>query len=306
VLISEGVSSARLADWYYHGLFLKDGVLYGLGDNTEGQFGMPYDGEAHYTPVAITSLPVRSFAGGYFSTFIVTDDNKLYGCGSNSEAELGLGYRSTRVESLTLIATNVQDVYPSWGNTTWFTNVGGALYGMGDNFQGLLGEGSYALVPTMLIPSGVAILGGRFAESDEIIMWSAPTEASIRATITGLPDLPSTVFTLTGKMIWEGRWGYSGSVSFSSGGGGGPPLPDRVISVYVHSGETNPETWLISVWDSASDGSHWWGHSCLGFGEAEGSLNPQASYIVTGLTLANIPNGEDPALGDITITTVTN
>lgn len=121
-------------------LFLRnDGVLFGSGVASWGQFG---DGQ-QYSPRRLPyqiATGVRSFALGGYHALYLKDDNTLWGMGWNSAGSLGTG-NTTHQFSPVQLSTGVAQVYAGEGHTV-LLKTDGTLWTVGQNALGNLGDGS--------------------------------------------------------------------------------------------------------------------------------------------------------------------
>ncbi|WP_173237218.1 RCC1 domain-containing protein [Legionella antarctica] len=82
------------ARWDLHSMALtKDGSVYGLGRNYAGQLGLG-DTIDRENPTKIEGLPpIKYFALGHTSTFLIDENNKVYSFGENQYGQLGVGHK---------------------------------------------------------------------------------------------------------------------------------------------------------------------------------------------------------------------
>ncbi len=81
-----------LLDDSYSTVFIKDGLLYGCGDNWDGQLGFvgqPVIMLLKNIPLPPGKLPLNVSYGRYH-TIVHMTDGSVYGCGDNSDGQLGL------------------------------------------------------------------------------------------------------------------------------------------------------------------------------------------------------------------------
>lgn len=130
------------------------GVLYGWGDNTDGQI-VP-GGEWYYTKPVKLMENVAAVAAGDTHTLALSVDGTLYGWGSNSTGELGFSSNGAD-NKVTEIAKNVADIAAGDGFSLYVTD-SGALYSCGSNSCGQLGYGNYRdqESPVLILKSGVS------------------------------------------------------------------------------------------------------------------------------------------------------
>lgn len=119
-----------------HAMLIKDGTLYGCGENTYGQVGLNV--ENGYINSFVKFLPitnnVRSVSSGLNFTTFVKNDNTLWGMGENNWGQLGDGTFTNR-RSPVQIDTNVSQSFIGSGgyyNVIYVKN-DGVLWGLGSN-----------------------------------------------------------------------------------------------------------------------------------------------------------------------------
>ena len=84
----------KIAAGVNHTLFLKsDGSLWGIGDNSIGQFGVGTSGPDNQTnrPQRILASGVTAMAGGYAHTLFIKSDGSLWTMGGDNAGQLGDG-----------------------------------------------------------------------------------------------------------------------------------------------------------------------------------------------------------------------
>jgi alpha-tubulin suppressor-like RCC1 family protein len=130
-----------------HVLVLKDGTLYGVGRNNDGQLGKDSSLNTFIKFVPIVSN-VRNVASGRDHVTFVKNDNTLWAVGRNSNGQLGDGTRAERYSPVQ-IDTNVSQSFVSseTSNCTTYIKNDNTLWGMGYNSNGqLTGSVIYAYV----------------------------------------------------------------------------------------------------------------------------------------------------------------
>lgn len=122
------------------GYYLKDGEVYGIGRNEQGQLGLGETENKYFWTKTESLSEISDIESGYHFAYIIKDGT-IWSTGRNTEGQLGLGDNLSR--SL-------------WTNTNF--NVGGELslgwthafvqneeyfYGTGSNSEGQMGIGTY-------------------------------------------------------------------------------------------------------------------------------------------------------------------
>ena len=132
-----------------------NGVLYGWGDNSDGQISAASSQYTITKPMKLMENVIEVSAGDEH-TIVLTADGTAYGWGSNAFGELGME-PNTRRNSVTEIKKNIVDIAAGDGFSMFVTG-DGALYGCGKNDDGQLGYGNYRdqSTPVVSIASGVA------------------------------------------------------------------------------------------------------------------------------------------------------
>ena len=139
----DGNTASYVSLGYSHAMVLKDGTLYGVGRNYDGQLGKDSSLGNFLKFVPITSN-VRNVSCGEYNTTFVKNDSTLWGMGRNGDAQLGDGTRIQRYAPVQ-IDTNVSQSFGgllAYYNTVYIKN-DNTLWGMGNNNQGQLGEATY-------------------------------------------------------------------------------------------------------------------------------------------------------------------
>ncbi len=116
------------------------GVLYGWGDNTDGQVAPSQAAQYIYTPTKIMENVVEVSAGAGH-TVALAADGTAYGWGSNAGGELGFTANEKNNASVKLMS-GIKDVAAGDGFTLLVTD-DGKLYTSGLNNSGQLGTGNY-------------------------------------------------------------------------------------------------------------------------------------------------------------------
>ena len=127
---------------YCHTLIVKkDGTLWGLGVNANGQLG---DGTTidKQSPFRITDNVMQAAAGGYHS-LVLKKDGTLWACGRNEEGQLGDGtnierHELVRIKNLSNVTALVDHCYVA----SYAIMEDGTLWGWGHNLFGQLGDGT--------------------------------------------------------------------------------------------------------------------------------------------------------------------
>lgn len=130
-----------------HVVILKDGTLYGVGRNSDGQLGKDSSLNTFIKFVPIVSN-VRNMASGRDHVTFVKNDNTLWGMGANYSGQLGDGTTIERYSPVQ-IDTNVSQSFVSSdnGNCTTYIKNDNTLWGMGYNSNGqLTGSALYSYV----------------------------------------------------------------------------------------------------------------------------------------------------------------
>ena len=142
-----------------HAFILKDGILYGIGDNSYGQLGLSSNIKNTNKITEIIKGGVLLVACGMNYTMIVTKKG-LYGTGDNSSGQLGIGddrkkiFRFEKVDT-TKIGT-ILSVSCGFNHTIIMSHQNDImeLYGFGSNRNGQLGDvrsiGSRFDIPTKI------------------------------------------------------------------------------------------------------------------------------------------------------------
>jgi len=129
---------------------IKDGKLYGSGENSSGQLGIAEitSQDSYEQPVLIAENVIHMDACGETLVYL-NDKNELYGVGSNRSGQLGQPlegqdgetYRENCITDPVLIMDHVK--YASvGGGYIMVLQEDGTLYTMGDNLNGELGNGT--------------------------------------------------------------------------------------------------------------------------------------------------------------------
>jgi alpha-tubulin suppressor-like RCC1 family protein len=121
-----------------HVMVLKDGTLYGVGRNSDGQLGKDSSLGEFIKFVPIVSN-VRNVASGRDHVTFVKNDNTLWGMGANYNGQLGDGTIIERYSPVQ-IDTNVSQSFCSSenGGSTAYIKNDNTLWGMGYNSNGQL------------------------------------------------------------------------------------------------------------------------------------------------------------------------
>lgn len=179
--------------------WIKDGILYGSGENREGQLGTgkldaSEEGTREMVQIAENVVHVDSFQS---TVVYLTEDNELWGMGDNFSGQLGVPIakddrtgKERYVTSPVLIAEGVK--YATVGmNTVLMLMEDGKVYILGDNKNGQLGptldereylkdESSmivtYSYEPILIMENAVYVASGLYTlaainEKGELYMW---------------------------------------------------------------------------------------------------------------------------------------
>lgn len=119
-------------------VLMKDGTLWGCGDNRHGQLGNNNKSKFNTTLIELMS-GIKNMYSHYSNCFFIKPDNTLWGCGHNSEGELGIGNRE-EINMPVKILDNVNDVV-SGDSHSLFLMEDGSVWGCGANYSGQLGIG---------------------------------------------------------------------------------------------------------------------------------------------------------------------
>ncbi len=116
------------------------GVLYGWGDNSEGQILPDQKAQYIYNPTKLMEN-VIDVSAGENHTVVLTSDGTAYGWGSNFDGELGFT-ANDKINSSVKLMSGIKDVAAGYGFTLLVTE-DGKLYTSGVNSSGQLGSGNY-------------------------------------------------------------------------------------------------------------------------------------------------------------------
>jgi alpha-tubulin suppressor-like RCC1 family protein/uncharacterized protein YjdB len=127
-------------------VFMSDGTIYGTGQNSEAQFGIPTGNIMTLQEVPNTTgkTPIN-VSTGYNHTMVLMSDGTIYGVGRNSSGQLGV---SNPWETDTLGRSTLTKMYNGTDKTPVAISCGpthtmvlmydGSVYGTGSNFNGEL------------------------------------------------------------------------------------------------------------------------------------------------------------------------
>jgi alpha-tubulin suppressor-like RCC1 family protein len=137
---------------------LKDGILYGVGENNDGQLGLDSSLNTFIKFVPIVSN-VRNVACGEYNTTFVKNDNTLWAMGANYNGQLGDGTRIGRKHPIQ-IDTNVSQSFsgPYSTYTTVYIKNDNTLWGMGYNYNGQLTGSAYGSYVTASIQLDTSVV----------------------------------------------------------------------------------------------------------------------------------------------------
>jgi alpha-tubulin suppressor-like RCC1 family protein len=136
------ITQGNLTSGEYCSIILKDGVLYGWGDNSYGQSGVGKSG-SNFTPVQITTdNDWKMVTMGGYHTLAIKTDGTLWAWGWGNGSEMGLDQLGTRVEFPTRLG---RDTDWTWVSTsdghTAALKENGTLWVWGNNVDARLGVG---------------------------------------------------------------------------------------------------------------------------------------------------------------------
>ncbi|MBQ8194743.1 MAG: Ig-like domain-containing protein [Oscillospiraceae bacterium] len=144
-----------------------NGVLYGWGDNSDGQI-VPSQSTAYiYKPTKIMDNVVEVSAGESH-TIVLAADGTAYGWGSNIDGELGFTANDKTNEMVKLM-TGIKDVAAGDGFTLLVTD-DGKLYTSGFNNSGQLGAGHYRSQYTFSVSSVSGIMEADAGDNHSVLL----------------------------------------------------------------------------------------------------------------------------------------
>ncbi|HTE01925.1 MAG TPA: hypothetical protein VK668_21700 [Mucilaginibacter sp.] len=135
-------SEGTLSTGEYCSIILRDGVLYGWGDNSYGQSGVGKT-QPNDRPIQITTdNDWKYMSAAEYHTIAIKTDGTLWAWGWGNSGELGMGVQNTRVEFPTRVGrdTNWMSVSCSDGHTVAI-KTNGTLWTWGNNADARLGIG---------------------------------------------------------------------------------------------------------------------------------------------------------------------
>lgn len=135
-----------------------NGVLYGWGDNSDGQVSPTSSSSYIKKPTKIMDN-VTAVSAGDSHTLAITADGTAYGWGGNENGELGMDVNYDK-NGITELKKNIVDVAAGNGFSLLVT-ADGTLYASGNNDEGQLGNGSYRMQESF-----VATLAGGVADAE--------------------------------------------------------------------------------------------------------------------------------------------
>jgi alpha-tubulin suppressor-like RCC1 family protein len=144
------------AGGYDHSMVLgKNGVLWAMGRDFAGNFGIPTSDADFLSPIIVAS-DVSAYSAGQMHTMIIKKDMTLWGTGWNMDGELGDGTTNDRY-GLVPITSAVASVSAGWGHTL-IVKQDGTLWATGTNQYGQLGVGAQVkgAVTPMQIMAGIS------------------------------------------------------------------------------------------------------------------------------------------------------
>jgi alpha-tubulin suppressor-like RCC1 family protein len=201
----------------YHLLYVKnDGVLYGIGDNGNGQLGTSSSSYYNYdVPYQIDTNVKSAFAGGYHSGYIKNDDT-LWMTGANGSSQLG-NRSLTDVFIPFQLDTNVKAV--SCGDShTLYLNNDDDLYVIGTDSSAQLGMPDYWDVRTPLkIRTGIKNISCGYEHSlivnSENYLYGAGYNYYLN--LSGVYHLPVKYYTPSTGWTSDGVTGFELLPEFS-------------------------------------------------------------------------------------------
>lgn len=142
-LLSKAQSDVQVATGNNHVLALKNGTLYGWGDNSEGQLGIGTK-SIEYAPVQIgNNQEWKQIDASAMHSVAIKKDGTLWAWGWGNNHELGLGQTNSRslVPARVGKDTNWAMVSTAFNNTVAI-KTDGTLWVWGSNVQAALGVGA--------------------------------------------------------------------------------------------------------------------------------------------------------------------
>ncbi|MFE9425877.1 IPT/TIG domain-containing protein [Kitasatospora sp. NPDC006697] len=125
----------------------QNGLLYGWGDDSQGQLGDAVSSDPRLTPAQIPmpgGVTVQQVAVNFFSVLALATDGTLYSWGANQYGQLGDGStaRRTAPEPIALPGGARAVKLAKNFNSTYVVDQNGHLWAWGENDQGQLGDGT--------------------------------------------------------------------------------------------------------------------------------------------------------------------
>ena len=143
------------------------GILYGWGDNTDGQVAPSQNAQYIYKPTKIMEN-VIDVSAGESHTVVLTADGTAYGWGSNFEGELGFSANDKTNQAIKLMS-GIKDI--AAGNCfTLLVGEDGKLYTSGLNNNGQLGSGNYRTQYTFALSSVSGIDSAEAGDSHSLLL----------------------------------------------------------------------------------------------------------------------------------------
>ncbi|AEC02726.1 fimbrillin family protein [Parasphaerochaeta coccoides] len=127
------------AGWAHTMILKKDGTLWAIGKNEQGQLGVS-DKINRSTPAQVSSN-VASVSAGESYTMILKKDGTLWATGSNDSGRLGVGDNNDRSSPMQVSSMGSDVAAVSAGFHTMILKKNGTLWATGYNFLGQLGLG---------------------------------------------------------------------------------------------------------------------------------------------------------------------
>ncbi len=138
----------------------EDGTLWGVGDNSQKQLGLPNASYTTLTQIGSDNDWVDVAVGALY-TLVLKSNGKVYACGSNSSGQGGQGNTTSPIATLTIVpGTNTYTAIGANGSSSFALRDDGKLYAWGAHgtlgLLGLSGTTSIYSSPTqMTFPANV-------------------------------------------------------------------------------------------------------------------------------------------------------
>ena len=254
VILPRRMSNQRVAAGSGHTLFIRDGQVYALGENSFGQVG---DGTTfdRYAPYALPGMTgfVAVAAGTDFS-LALREDGTVWAWGRNTHGQLGLGDLENRTVPVQIPGIDDAIAIAAGGSsTTGFSLIlraDGTVWATGDNGSGQLGLGDTVdrMVPERVpgLDGVVAIAAGSSShalalrEDGTMWGWGTGTSGRLGNGLSSTQTLPSqgllrrVVAIASGTshgqaLTYDGRvWGFGSNTFGQTGTGATAVIPAEV------------------------------------------------------------------------------